>query len=75
MSCHKASKLLNIAYNNAKVIFRIYKKEKRIRQTPKEQKRHAKAIRADSMKQRELDRKARVDALINDEDTDSEDEL
>ena len=31
MSCHKASKLLSIAYNNAKVIFRIYKKEKRIR--------------------------------------------
>ena len=35
MSCHKASKVLNIAYNNAKVIFRIYKNEKRIRQTPK----------------------------------------
>jgi len=35
MSCHKASKVLNIAYNNAKVIYRIYKNEKRIRQTPK----------------------------------------
>ena len=31
MSCHKASKVLNIAYNNAKVIFRIYKNEQRIR--------------------------------------------
>ena len=31
MSCHKASKVLNIAYNNAKVIYRIYKQEKRIR--------------------------------------------
>lgn len=31
MSCHKASKVLNIAYNNAKVIYRIYKNEKRIR--------------------------------------------
>lgn len=27
MSCHKASKVLNIAYNNAKVIYRIYKNE------------------------------------------------
>ena len=31
MSCHKASKVLNIAYNNAKVIYRIYKNERRIR--------------------------------------------
>ena len=31
MSCHKASKVLDIAYNNAKVIYRIYKNEKRIR--------------------------------------------
>ena len=50
MSCHKASKVLNIAYNNAKVIYRIYKNEKRIRQTPKQQKRHAKTIRADSIR-------------------------
>ena len=35
MSCHKASKVLNIAYNNAKVIYRIYKNERRIKQTPK----------------------------------------
>ena len=66
MSCHKASKVLNIAYNNAKVIYRIYKNEKRIRQTPKQQKRHAKTIRADSLRQREQERTARVDALIND---------
>ena len=31
MSCHKASRILGISYNNAKVIHRIYKKEKRIR--------------------------------------------
>lgn len=31
MSCHKASRILGIAYNNAKVILRIYKNEKRIR--------------------------------------------
>ena len=53
MSCHKASKVLNIAYNNAKVIFRIYKNEQRIRQTPKEQKRNAKTIRADVQRERE----------------------
>ena len=46
MSCHKASKVLGIAYNNAKVIYRIYKNEKRIKQTPKCLKRHAKTIRA-----------------------------
>ena len=27
MSCHKASKVLKIAYNNAKVIYRIFKNE------------------------------------------------
>ena len=46
MSCHKASKVLGIAYNNAKVIYRIYKNENRIKQTPKCLKRHAKTIRA-----------------------------
>lgn len=66
MSCHRASKVLNIAYNNAKVIFRIYKNEKRIRQTPKQQKRHAKTIRAEYLRQREADRSARVEALMND---------
>jgi hypothetical protein len=45
MSCHKASKILGIAYNNAKVIYRIYKKEGRIKQTPKFLKRHAKALK------------------------------
>lgn len=67
MSCHKASKVLNIAYNNAKVIYRIYKNEKRIRQTPKQQKRHAKTIRADNQRDRELARAARVEALMNEE--------
>ena len=67
MSCHKASKVLNIAYNNAKVIFRIFKKENRIRQTPKQLKRHAKTIRADNLRQRQLDREARVNALMDDE--------
>ena len=71
MSCHKASKVLNIAYNNAKVIYRIYKNEQRIRQTPKQQKRHAKTIRADILRQRQLKREARVNALIDD-DTDEE---
>ena len=46
MSCHKASKVLGIPYNNAKVIFRIYKNENRVKQTPKYLKRHAKTIRA-----------------------------
>ena len=31
MSCHKASKVIGIAYNNAKVIYRIYKNENRIK--------------------------------------------
>ena len=35
MSCHKASKVIGIAYNNAKVIYRIYRNEGRIKQTPK----------------------------------------
>lgn len=74
MSCHKASKVLNIAYNNAKVIYRIYKNEKRIRQTPKQQKRHAKTIRADSIRQRQREREARVEALINDEASDTADD-
>ena len=65
MSCHKASKVLNIAYNNAKVIYRIYKQEKRIRQTPKEQKRHAKTIRVDLLRKREKERKERVEALMD----------
>ena len=46
MSCHKASKVLGIAYNNAKVIYRIYKNENRVKQTPKYLKRHAKTIKA-----------------------------
>ena len=49
MSCHKASKVLGIAYNNAKVIYRIYKNENRIKQTPKYLKRHAKTIRAHAL--------------------------
>ena len=78
MSCHKASKVLNIAYNNAKVIYRIFKNEQRIRQTPKQQKRHAKNIRADYQREREKARAARVEALMVDEsdssssDSDSE---
>ena len=71
MSCHKASKVLSIAYNNAKVIYRIYKNEKRIRQTPKQQKRHAKTIRADMIRQRELEREKRVKALMNDSESDT----
>ena len=75
MSCHKASKVLDIAYNNAKVIYRIYKNEKRIRQTPKQQKRHAKMIRADTQRQRMLEREARIAAMMDDEASDtSEDE-
>ena len=46
MSCHKAAKQLGIAYNNAKVIHRIFKKEGRINQTPKQLKRHAKILQA-----------------------------
>ena len=46
MSCHKAAKQLGIAYNNAKVIYRIFKKEGRINQTPKQLKRHAKIFQA-----------------------------
>ena len=65
MSCHKASKVLSIAYNNAKVIYRIYKNENRIRQTPKQEKRHAKTIRADKLGQREKQRSERVEALLN----------
>ena len=42
MSCHRAAKVLNIPYNNAKVIYRIYMKENRVKQIPKEMKRHAK---------------------------------
>ena len=73
MSCHKASKVLNIAYNNAKVIYRIFKNERRIKQTPKQQKRHAKTIRADELRDRELARSKRVEALMVDEsDTDEE---
>ena len=49
MSCHKAAKVLDIPYNNAKVILRIYNKENRIKQIPKEQKRHAK-INKDDLK-------------------------
>ena len=69
MSCHKASRVLGIAYNNAKVIFRIYKNEQRIKQTPKQHKRHAKTIRADQLKQRQLARQARVNALIDEENS------
>ena len=46
MSCHKAAKQLGISYNNAKVIYRIFKKEGRINQTPKQLKRHAKIFQA-----------------------------
>eukprot|EP00354_Favella_ehrenbergii_P009507 CAMPEP_0170451882 /NCGR_PEP_ID=MMETSP0123-20130129/978_1 /TAXON_ID=182087 /ORGANISM="Favella ehrenbergii, Strain Fehren 1" /LENGTH=148 /DNA_ID=CAMNT_0010713727 /DNA_START=65 /DNA_END=511 /DNA_ORIENTATION=- len=75
MSCHKASKVLNIAYNNAKVIYRIYKNEHRIRQTPKQQKRHAKTIRADEMRDREQERAERVEALmVNESDTDDDEQ-
>ena len=66
MSCHKASKVLSIAYNNAKVIYRIYKNERRIRQTPKQEKRHAKTIRADKLGERASQRRARVEALLLD---------
>ena len=52
MSCHKASKVIGIAYNNAKVIYRIYKNENRIKQTPKYLKRHAKAIKANAAQER-----------------------
>lgn len=74
MSCHKASKVLKIAYNNAKVIYRIFKNEQRIRQTPKQQKRHAKTIRADTLREKELARAKRVEALMLDESSETEDE-
>ena len=67
MSCHRASKVLNIAYNNAKVIYRIYKNERRIRQTPKQQKRHAKFIRAELLRKQEAERIARIEALMDSE--------
>ena len=54
MSCHKASKVIGIAYNNAKVIYRIYKNENRIKQTPKYLKRHAKTIKANAAQDKQL---------------------
>ena len=73
MSCHKAAKVLNIPYNNAKVIYRIYMKENRIKQIPKEQKRHKKINKADLKRQKELRCLARVKRLISVEDSDTED--
>lgn len=44
MSCHKASKMLQIDYNNAKMIFRVFRSQGRIKQIPKELKRVAKDL-------------------------------
>ena len=73
MSCHKAAKVLDIPYNNAKVIYRIYMKENRIKQIPKEKKRQPKISKADLQRQREARCLARVKQLICEEDSDTED--
>lgn len=67
MSCHKASRILGIAYNNAKVIHRIYKSERRIRQTPKYLKRHAKLIREQEKKKRLQTWRIRRATLLGDD--------
>ena len=64
MSCHKAARILGIAYNNAKVIHRIFKSEKRIKQTPKYLKRHAKIIREKERSIRLQDRQKRHQLLM-----------
>ena len=74
MSCHKAAKVLNIPYNNAKVIYRIYTKENRIKQIPKEQKRLKKISKDHLKRQKDLQCLARVKRLICEEESDTEQE-
>lgn len=74
MSCHRAAKVLNIPYNNAKVIYRIYMKENRVKQIPKEMKRHAKISKDDLRRQKEARCLARVKRLIIEEDSETDTE-
>lgn len=46
-SCHKAARMLKIAYNNAKVILTVFRKEGRIKQIPIRLKRLVADFKAD----------------------------
>ena len=77
MSCHKAAKVVGIPYNNAKMIFRIYTREKRIKQVQNSHKRSHKrlakrCVKADERKEKELKAQARVKLLINEVDSDTD---
>ena len=65
VSVHKASKQLGITYNNAKYIYKIFKRDGRIRQTPRQLKRHCGLLNEDKKAVRKMMCKKKYIKLVS----------